>query len=125
MILGSWTLDGTRGFTPAELAAAIGQVSEGVELFYIDAISHAQPAGWDRVVHSPEWTRLTLKTSKGPRMQLHVDRRTRAEGAFKGFAEVEGDAGAEALAKQLLEAACPALGVTVGDYEPAQPADTK
>lgn len=128
--LGAWTIQCSRGFTPAELAEAVADASEHVELRYVGALSRAQST-FVKQASSASWVHLTLWDPVESGLTMDVERDTgnpappfviRAEAsiATDRFAdEPARRTAATAVAKRIVELICEKLEANVTAFDAA------
>jgi hypothetical protein len=129
---GAWTVECSRGFTPAELAEAVVPASEHVELRYVGALSRAQ-GGFVAAASAARWVHLTLWDPVETGLVLTFERdngsapppfvaKVEAEIATERFSDdAERRAAAGALAERVVELACEKLGMKITGHEAASP----
>jgi hypothetical protein len=125
---GSWTIECTRGFTPAELAQALSGSAELVELRYVGALSRAQST-FVTAASEPKWVHLTFWDPVETGMVLTVERDTSnppAPFVVKAETSIATDRFGDtperrvivgALAKKLVNVACEKLGAKITSFE--------
>lgn len=127
MTYGNWTLACSQGFTPAELAEAVAEVSELVELRFVGGLGRAQPGFLD-AAKDAGWVHITLWDPKGTGMVLSFERdESTPAGPFEAEVETEVAAGftndtmrrsvVADLATRIVHRACERLGMTVTAFD--------
>lgn len=125
--LGNWSLECARGFTPAELAEAIADVSELVELRFVGGLGRAQP-GFVDAAKDASWVHFTLWEPAASGLVLTFERDTAApEPPFTAAVETEIAAGfaddptrralVADLASRVVERACEKLAMKVAAFD--------
>jgi hypothetical protein len=127
MTYGTFTVECTRDYTPAEVAEAIADVSDSLELHYIDALSRAQ-ANFVDVATKESWTHLTFFEKAVTGMVLTAERsgrdapytvlfRTEVAPELEDTAERRVAIGE--LARRVVDRACAKLDMSLVSVEPA------
>lgn len=128
MKFGNWTLECTQGFTPAELAEAVADISADVELRFVGGLSRRQP-GFVDAAKDAGWIHITLWDPTTTGMILSFERdEASAEGPFSAQVETdvaEGFANDTArralvgeLATRIVHRACEKLDMKVSAFDP-------
>lgn len=129
MSYGNWTLECAEGFTAAELAEALAEVSDAIELRYVGALGRAQAGFVDAAKEDATWVHLTLWDPARTGMVLTFERD--AAGAAAPFAvKVETDVAKDRfaddaarratigdLAKRCVDAACAKLDMKIVGFD--------
>jgi hypothetical protein len=124
---GNFALECSEGFTPADLAEAVADVSDVVELRFVGGLGRAQPGFLD-AAKSASWVHFTLWDPQATGLVLTFERDTPTPAApFTAEVEMEIAAGfsddpmrralVSDLATRIVERACERLAMKIAAFD--------